>query len=289
MSGFVELCGAPGVGKTTLARALTGHLALDVNGPSRSSAPVIVGAEHLPLELRAPFARIAQIARIARTIPIGARSSGPRRLAHLTRWPLTARMLRTSAGDLSRPDGRDPSRSRPTSPDVATVIAGLPAPAGDDPRASDGYRAQALQWLGLMLRLTDLSDDLPGDVIAVLSEGTVQRAVSLLGAQADRDSVAELASRLPTPRAVVHLHADVGLLEGRASLRRTTGGSPSLHEGLDADTALAAIVDDARAIAVAVAVQAERGVPVLHLEADAASTPRQLADEVLGFLARSAV
>ncbi len=167
------------------------------------------------------------------------------------------------------------------------ALAGLPVPMGSDPRATEHYRTRAMEWLERTLELIGYAEELPTEVTAIFSEGVVQRAVSLLGATAAPADLATLLARLPRPRAVIHLIADLNLLQSRAMMRRASGSEPMLHAGEDTDAVLRILLDDAQAIGRAADILEERDVPVLRVEVDASESDlTRRVDAVLRFIGR---
>lgn len=259
MSGHIELCGAPGVGKSTLVAALAGRRVATPDGTA-----TIVPAQVLSAGPRALLRPLGSVLRSA-TI-VGALSSRPG-LARVATRALTADALAAMA---------------PLAPgEVTGLLAGLPSPSTADPRSDAHYRDAAIGWLEDMVRLLRLAERLGPGLVAALDEGVVQRCVSLLGASASVEDQTRLLMRLPRPGVVVHLVADLRLVEGRAAERHRAGRAPRLHAGRDVDAAVELLLADARAIGRAASAIASIGVLVLDVQVGATEAVDALAGRVV--------
>lgn len=259
MSGFIELCGAPGVGKSTLVRALCGR-----SLGSGGSAQVLLPAELLGAVPRHGLGWSAPLLR------------DPARVARLARLPAGQRLLvaRSASGPADL-DGRGVAGGH------EFVLQGLPSPGTDDPRSEVGYRAAALGWARGTLHLTHAARGLPDRVVLLLDEGVVQRSVSLVGAGATDASRAMVVERFPTPALVVHLVGTAALLEERAEHRLAAGRAPRLHSGLDAERVHELVRSDAAAIDATVRLIEERGVAVVRVIVDGRTPRRAVAAAVM--------
>ncbi len=260
MSGFIELCGAPGVGKSTLVAALAGRRVF-LPGGHATGAVTLLPADRLTCVPRSPFRLL------------GPAMGGRAGLAALAARPRLARLM-TRALSVEEIATRMPLASGTT----GDLLADLPLPAADDPRADPSYRDAALGWLEDTLRILQLAAELPAGVVALLGEGVVQRTVSLLGASASETETARLVARLPRPVAVVHLVAAPELIERRARARAAAGLTPQLHAGRDVEQAVGVALGDADAIARVVAGLARTGVPLVDVPVGGDGSPDESAD-----------
>jgi hypothetical protein len=256
MTGFVELCGAPGTGKSTLARALGGRTF------------VLEGRRRRLLSAGRAFVRVRSGLR-----PFARSLERPENAARLAVVPwLSDRILHVV----------ETRTADPAEVQFASRLADLPGPGPDDVRSETAYRTAAMAWALETMRLTSIAGRLPSGVILVLDEGVVQRSVSLLGNMADDADRAALLDLFPTPLAVVHLVASPELLERRAATRREEGRAPRLHamlEGADLGRSIAADVD---AIERTLDIVGARGAPVLeHRVTEHDGSVRRLRDRVL--------
>lgn len=258
MSGFIELCGAPGVGKSALARALGGHV-ITLDGHARRLLP---GTRAFSVA-RAPFRPVASLL------------EEPSVVARLSRVPRVCdRLLLTDVADA---DG-----TAHWVDEVASALEDLPAPAPGDVRAAHAYRSAAMAWTENTLRRVALAERLPQGVVLLLDEGLVQRSLTLLGSGATDHDRRRLLDRFPRPAAVVHLVAPRDLLLRRLRARHRSGHMARLHAGLRPEEALEIVTADAAAIASTVRLMADAGVPVIELRSPGAGrSVRSLRDDVL--------
>jgi energy-coupling factor transporter ATP-binding protein EcfA2 len=254
MTGFIELCGPPGVGKSTLARALGGRT-VTLDGLRRRMLP----ADRVIAEVR-PGLR-----------PLAGLLAPPARVARLSALPrLCDRILRSA----------DPSGGDARVEGLLRELASLAGPDPDDPRAGPAYRSAAFAWAERTLHLMLVAEQHPAGVLAVLDEGVVQRTVSLLGATASESVRRAALELLPTPIVVIHVTAGTELLEQRARLRQVRDRTPRLHAGLDDARVAALLAADARAIADTVGLMRNLGARVIEHRVEDASV-RSSRDAVL--------
>jgi len=254
MTGFIELCGPPGVGKSTLARALGGRtVALD-------------GLRHRLLPAERVIAEVRPGLR-----PLAGLLAPPVRVARLAALPRVCdRILRSAA-----PPGGDGRVE-----ELLRELASLEGPDPDDRRADPAYRSAAFAWAERTLHSMLIADQHPAGVLAVFDEGVVQRTVSLLGATASESVRRSALDLLPTPIVVIHVTARTELLERRARLRQLRGRTPRLHAGLDDARVAALVAADARAISDTVGLIENRGARVIEHRVQDASV-RSSRDVVL--------
>jgi len=276
MMRFIELCGAPGSGKTTLMRSLSGSRIERI----RAEPYGLIGRDRL---WQRPRALVRPVAPLLRASAV--------RLA-LARSPVASRLLLTDDADrlLGAWRGSGPDRM-PSGPGAAQSIrAAVRAleEAGeilvDDPRGAPDYRRRVVGWLEETLAAAALADALPSGLVAVLDEAGVQRSVSLLGAGASDAHLARILGLLPRPLALVHLSVDPEVADRRTAERLLDGRAPVLQSGRSEEEAIASVRRDAVAIRRAVAIVRGLGTPVLELDAAADATPDESARTVRAFL-----
>jgi hypothetical protein len=136
------------------------------------------------------------------------------------------------------------------------------------PRADDGYRGLALEWLMTTAALTEVADRAGPEVIPLLEEGVVQRALSVLGADPARGPLDALLGRQPQGTLLVHLVVPDEVLVGRALRRSREGRAPVLHRDLDERSIVALVLEDAAALAQSVERCAALGTPVVTIADD---------------------
>jgi energy-coupling factor transporter ATP-binding protein EcfA2 len=255
VSGFVELCGAPGVGKSTLARTLAGRTV--ELGDSRVRFIPASRLSAVPREALAPVSRLLR---------------RPSIVSRLSMLPLVADTLYRA----SPMDAVD-------APGVGRLLAALSAdvhPVPEDVRSEPGYRARSVQWALMTHRLVMLAAALPQDVVALLDEGVVQRTLSLVGARSSTEQRRRALDLFGAPRAVVHLVGTSDLIARRASQRLAAGAVPQLHRSRGIAEVTELVLEDARAIAETVGVLAASGVPVIEERVDGSLDVGALASRV---------
>jgi hypothetical protein len=245
---LVEFAGPPGSGKSTLAARLAGH---EVAGR------VIVPVDQLLLRPR--------------------RGLGPLRSV-LTRRGVRARLARSGRLRylLLRPDDGAARPDDAWGP-VMRALEGHPLTG---PRADARYRESARAWLRTTAALVDAAGRSDADVIPLMEEGLVQRALTVLGAEPALGPLDALLDRRPTTTLLVHLCVPDAVLVERALLRSREGRAPALHRGLDDREIVALVRQDALAIARIVERCAERGAGVIALDDDGTDPGRRV-DAVL--------
>lgn len=267
MSGFIELCGAPGVGKTTLTAALAGSRIATVDGPATIVPP----------------ARLTSVPRLLLrpVLPVLASAGG---VATLARRPLLARVL-------TRAMGPEELVTRVVLPPgtVRDLLADLPGPGPEDPRSDMQYRRAALGWLEDTMRTLRLASALPRGVVALLDEGVVQRTISLVGTTGSASDRARLLARLPRPSMVVQLVAEPDLIGRRARARILAQRAPALHVDRDVEEVVALAQRDAHAIADATEELRASGVPVIDVSVSGTEDAITFAARVRDALDRAAV
>ena len=261
VNGRVELVGAPASGKTTLVSALAGRRIPGGPRPARWLMP----ADRLGLVPRGALGGIAG--------SIGR----PRVLAALARSPRLAARLLTS-GDTTP---QLPEWLAELQEDV-TRIARARVPAG--PRGDAAYRRQAFHWLEETLLLIDAADRADPQLVPILSEGLVQRSVTLLGSDADPMDRAALVRRFPAPQLLVHLESATAARAARLRARHASGGSTALHTGRSLEDVYRLAEEDARALSDTVALVERAGWPVLRLDATDRDGVEALAARVIATL-----
>lgn len=259
MSGFIELCGAPGVGKSSLAGALAGRRLVTDRG-----RVVLIPARDVTARPRVLLRPLGPLLRSASVR--GALASRPT-LAHVT-------TRQSGAGGLAQAIDV-PSQGS------SDLLDGLVTPGPDDPRSDADYRTEALGWLESTLRTLRLAERLPADVVALLDEGVVQRTVSVLGTTASTTEQMRLLERLPRPAAVVHLVVEPERIVRRAEVRYREGRTPRLHAGRSAADAVGLALADADAIARVTTLVERLGVDVLTVHVGGEEDPQMLARRVV--------
>jgi shikimate kinase len=249
MSVRVELIGAPGSGKTTLAAALCRRRV----GGSRDR---IVLADRLALVPRRPVPGLARL--LTRPGVIGALAGAPRLANVLTKSDLAQR----------RPA---PEHDR------LRAFARALRPSG--PRGEAAYRSEALGWLDLTFVLVDLAERVTEGVVPLLEEGLAQRTLSVLGASTERERH-ELLRMLPAPRLLVHLRASPELLAIRARERLAYGSAPVLHRGRRPEEVTRLVAEDAAALEQTAQFLVDQGWEVMTLTVDGADADEQAGEVV---------
>jgi len=276
VSGFVELCGAPGSGKTTLMRALSGSRADRAPGsPLR-----LIGGDRLWLRTRPPLR------------PFLPALALPAVQMALARSPLLSRiLLRAEVDEVLELWRRSIDAGSPRGPSIAaavrTEVLALEMSGElqlDAARGAPHYRRRVDRWLEETLAAVALADALPSGLVAVLDEAGVQRSISLVGAEASDAHLARILGLIPRPLALVHLSVDPEVMDRRTADRLRDGRAPVLQSGRSDEEAIASVRRDAVAIRRAVAIVRELGTPVLELDAPAQAAPDDAARTVRAFL-----
>ena len=232
----VELVGAPGSGKSTLAGWLAGR---QVGGR------VVVPADQL---LLVPRRGAGPLGPLLTSRPVRSRLARSGRLR--------AALLRPAV-DVERP--------------VAAwepVLSMLPGHVPLGPRADAAYREVALAWLTTTAVLIEASGRVGPEVLPLLEEGVVQRALSVLGADPARGPLDAMLGRRPEGTLLVHLVVPDEVLVGRALGRVREGRAPVLHRDLDERSIATLVREDATALARLVARCVDLGTPVVTLADD---------------------
>jgi hypothetical protein len=206
MAGVIELVGAPGAGKSTLAGALVG---------SSSSGRSLVAADALN---RLP--RLPQFARFVR------------RRRVVTHGVLDALLTRQLLPSERRAALRDRAEAwRPLLEFLADRTIGA-----DEPRvghvAALLRRLEAPVWLLHTLELHALAPIAPPDALVVVEEGLLQRTAMVCGPTPTDEVLDAYLSRLPPIDLAVHLRATPATLVDRVERRREAGRVNTRHDGL---------------------------------------------------------
>ena len=250
MAEVVELFGAPGTGKSSIAGALDGR---------RIAGRRVVAAERLR--------RVAR--RAAGTVSPGAPAGAPlprRVLERLVRRDRTTEERRQLVEDRTDWSGL-----------LGLLLDAPLGREGPDPLAL----LQAPGWMLATLEARALADAAPDDLIVVLDEGLVQRVRLVCGDAPDDARLARYVAALPPARLQVHLTADTGTLVARLQARERT---IDRHRGLDAAALATTVARDASLLASVAAELRGRGDTVLDVST-ASGDPEDAVRAVLDQLA----
>lgn len=110
-------------------------------------------------------------------------------------------------------------------------------------------RLQSLSWTLTTLELLALAEDRPDGEVVVLDEGPLQRALTLLGVDADGRDLARHVATAPATDLVLHLRTDADELDRRVVARARGGRVTARHAGLATSDRRAAEADEVRLLA----------------------------------------
>lgn len=236
---YVELVGAPGSGKTTLADWLSGRRI--PGSPARWILPP--HALRYRPRMAGPLTTAALMHPAA--LALAARAPG-----------IAGRLYVESPGVRSDAAGDSIEVQRVIG---HTGVVGL--------RAEPGYRAEALRWLGVTLEQVAVAQAAPPRLIPLLHEGIIQRTLSVLGSSPDPAALDLLLGIVPSDALVVHLQVAEQLLASRTRVRLEAGLAPRLHHGLLEREAVELVLEDADRLRRTVEEFEARGGAVLRLRA----------------------
>jgi hypothetical protein len=242
MADVVELFGVPGVGKSSLMRALDGR---------RIDGRTVVAAPRL---LRVPRSAMPGTASLAGS-PVDA--ALPRRVVD--------RVLRR---DLTPAERRAAVTARRA--DWAPLLDMIAtAPLGRDDGSGPLDALEVLHAPGrvsMTLELRALADAAPDDLIVVLDEGLAQRARLVCGPVPEPGTVERYVAALPPAALQVHLVAEPAVVASRLAARERV---IDRHAGLDADELERSVARDAELLERIASALVARGDAVLRVpEAD---------------------
>ena len=267
---MVELSGAPGSGKSTLVRWLSGRAVIGPAGVRRRLVP----ADLLSLHPRPAFRGLS------RTL------GRPDVMGLLARHPsLRAAMLTDAHG----PTTDVPSAAvLPEGWEALFRSAG--ASGADDPRGDAEYRARARTWVLATHRSSRAGLEAPDGLLPILDEGTVQRSLTVLGSTAGAGSAEAVHGLLAPGTLVVHLAVPDEVLVERALRRREHGEAPELHRSMTTSQIADTVRSDAVALSGVVDGLERLGIEVVRVTQRSgggrSAGPGQAGREILRFLAR---
>jgi hypothetical protein len=256
MAQVIELFGAPGAGKTSVAQALDG-LRLD--------GRVLVAAQRLT---RVPRRGGALPPRPARRAP-----NGPllRPLDRLLRRDLTPAERRAALASC-------PEELRA----IARRLADEPTAGAGDDAADPVLRLQRSEIALTALLHRTLAAAAADDLIVVLDEGLMQRIRLAHGAATDDAVLRDFVTELPATLLHVHLHVDPDVAAARLDSRARVTGR---HAALDTAGRAASVADDAALYARVAAILREQS-PTRVLDVDTGdASPDATAGRIVAALA----